>query len=77
MSTTTEHTPDETPTTDEAQVPLPDYAATLAELGDPQPTIDELTAELDAQTPPVIDPNPDAGTAEEFTDDRDGGAADD
>lgn len=88
MSTTTEHTPTETPTT-ETEGPLPDYATTVAKLGDPQPTIDELTADLDAQTPPVIDPDPDlppggkkhessdAGTAEDSGEQRDGGGADD
>lgn len=45
---------------------LPEYAAIVADCGDPQPTIDELTADLDAQTPPVIAPEPGAEDSEEF-----------
>ncbi len=64
MTTTIEKPPEDTPATAEADEPLPEYAAAVSELGDPQPTIDELTADLDAQTPPVIDPDPDAGNTE-------------
>lgn len=34
--------------------PTPEYMAAVAALGDPQPTIDALTAHLDAATPPTI-----------------------
>lgn len=48
MTTTIEKPPEDTPATAEADEPLPEYAAAVSELGDPQPTIDELTADLDA-----------------------------
>lgn len=68
MSTTTDNPPEYAA---DDEMALPDYAGTVAECGDPQPVIDELTEWLDGQEPPQIPTDPEqSAEPEETTEDE-------